>query len=30
MLCKFEEAGAELTIGEDWVSLNMQVQRPKQ
>ncbi|WP_454781182.1 UDP-N-acetylglucosamine 1-carboxyvinyltransferase [Legionella sp. WA2022007384] len=28
-LCKFEEAGAELTIGEDWVSLNMHNQRPK-
>ncbi|STY29721.1 UDP-N-acetylglucosamine 1-carboxyvinyltransferase [Legionella wadsworthii] len=28
-LCKFEEAGAELTIGEDWVSLNMHNQRPQ-
>ncbi|QMT60735.1 UDP-N-acetylglucosamine 1-carboxyvinyltransferase [Legionella sp. PC997] len=28
-LCKFEEAGAELTIGEDWVSLNMHNQRPR-
>jgi UDP-N-acetylglucosamine 1-carboxyvinyltransferase len=27
-LCKFEEAGAELTIGEDWVSLNMHNKRP--
>ncbi|KTD72895.1 UDP-N-acetylglucosamine 1-carboxyvinyltransferase [Legionella tucsonensis] len=27
-LCKFEEAGAELIIGEDWVSLNMHNQRP--
>lgn len=29
MLCKFEEAGAHLTIGEDWVSLDMQGERPK-
>ncbi|PJD96888.1 MAG: UDP-N-acetylglucosamine 1-carboxyvinyltransferase [Legionella sp.] len=28
-LCKFEEAGAELTIGEDWVSLNMHNKRPQ-
>lgn len=28
-LCKFEEAGAELTIGEDWVSLNMHNNRPQ-
>lgn len=28
-LCKFEEAGAELTIGEDWVSLNMNNKRPQ-
>ncbi|RUR08960.1 UDP-N-acetylglucosamine 1-carboxyvinyltransferase [Legionella sp. km772] len=28
-LCKFEEAGAELTIGEDWVSLNMNGKRPQ-
>ncbi|MDR3442496.1 MAG: UDP-N-acetylglucosamine 1-carboxyvinyltransferase [Legionella sp.] len=27
-LCKFEEAGADLTIGEDWVSLNMHNKRP--
>ncbi|KTC84060.1 UDP-N-acetylglucosamine 1-carboxyvinyltransferase [Legionella brunensis] len=29
MLCKFEEAGAELAIGEDWVTLNMQGLRPQ-
>lgn len=29
MLCKFEEAGAELAIGEDWVSLNMHGLRPQ-
>ncbi|MGQ3889390.1 UDP-N-acetylglucosamine 1-carboxyvinyltransferase [Legionella sp. CNM-1927-20] len=29
MLCKFEEAGADLTIGEDWVSLNMHGLRPQ-
>ncbi|MDP1602425.1 MAG: UDP-N-acetylglucosamine 1-carboxyvinyltransferase [Legionella sp.] len=29
MLCKFEEAGAELTLGEDWVTLNMHGQRPQ-
>lgn len=29
MLCKFEEAGAALTIGEDWVTLNMHGARPK-
>lgn len=28
-LCKFEEAGAELTIGEDWVSLDMHGKRPQ-
>lgn len=28
MLCKFEEAGAELSIGEDWVSLDMHGKRP--
>ncbi|MCC5015696.1 MULTISPECIES: UDP-N-acetylglucosamine 1-carboxyvinyltransferase [Legionella] len=29
MLCKFEEAGAELAIGEDWVTLNMHGLRPQ-
>lgn len=29
MLCKFEEAGAELSIGEDWVTLDMHGQRPQ-
>lgn len=29
MLCKLEEAGAELAIGEDWVSLNMHGLRPQ-
>lgn len=29
MLCKFEEAGATLTLGEDWVTLDMQGQRPE-
>lgn len=29
MLCKFEEAGAELSIGEDWVKLNMHGLRPE-
>jgi len=29
MLCKFEEAGADLTIGEDWVSLNMHGLKPQ-
>jgi len=29
MLCKFEEAGAELTLGEDWVTLNMNGLRPQ-
>lgn len=29
MLCKFEEAGAELSIGEDWVTLNMHGMRPQ-
>lgn len=28
-LVKFEEAGAELSIGEDWVSLNMNGKRPQ-
>lgn len=28
MLCKFEEAGAVLAIGEDWVNLDMQGLRP--
>lgn len=28
MLCKFEEAGAALTLGEDWVTLDMQGLRP--
>ncbi len=29
LLCKFEEAGAELALGEDWVSLNMHGMRPQ-
>ena len=29
MLCKFEEAGAELSIGEDWVTLDMHGLRPQ-
>ncbi len=29
MLCKFEEAGAALTLGEDWVTLDMHGLRPK-
>ncbi|KTD66191.1 UDP-N-acetylglucosamine 1-carboxyvinyltransferase [Legionella spiritensis] len=29
MLCKFEEAGAELTIGEDWITLDMHGLRPQ-
>jgi UDP-N-acetylglucosamine 1-carboxyvinyltransferase len=29
VLCKFEEAGAELTLGEDWVKLDMHGLRPK-
>ncbi len=29
MLCKFEEAGAAITLGEDWVSLDMQGSRPE-
>lgn len=29
ILCKFEEAGAAITIGEDWVSLNMKGLRPQ-
>ena len=28
MLCKFEEAGATLTLGEDWVTLDMHGLRP--
>ena len=28
MLCKFEEAGAAITIGEDWVTLDMHGARP--
>ena len=29
MLCKFEEAGATLTLGEDWVNLDMHGLRPE-
>jgi len=29
MLCKFEEAGATITLGEDWVTLDMQGARPE-
>ena len=29
MLCKFEEAGAAITLGEDWVSLDMHGLRPR-
>lgn len=29
MLCKFEEAGANLIIGEDWVTLDMRGKRPR-
>ncbi len=29
MLCKFEEAGAQLTIGEDWVTLDTHGLRPE-
>lgn len=29
MLCKFEEAGAHITIGEDWVTLDMNGLRPE-
>lgn len=29
MLCKFEEAGAELAIGEDWITLDMHGLRPQ-
>jgi UDP-N-acetylglucosamine 1-carboxyvinyltransferase len=29
MLCKFEEAGAAINIGEDWVHLNMNGLRPQ-
>ncbi len=29
MLCKFEEAGAELSLGEDWVTLDMHGLRPQ-
>lgn len=28
LLCKFEECGAELSIGEDWVTLNMNGKSP--
>jgi UDP-N-acetylglucosamine 1-carboxyvinyltransferase len=29
MLCKFEEAGAALTLGSDWISLDMHQARPE-
>lgn len=29
LLCKFEEAGAELAIGEDWITLDMHGKRPQ-
>jgi UDP-N-acetylglucosamine 1-carboxyvinyltransferase len=29
MLCKFEEAGAAITLGEDWVTLDMHGLRPE-
>ena len=29
MLCKFEEAGASIVLGEDWVTLDMHGQRPQ-
>lgn len=29
MLCKFEEAGASITLGEDWVTLDMHGARPE-
>jgi UDP-N-acetylglucosamine 1-carboxyvinyltransferase len=29
MLCKFEEAGATITLGEDWINLNMLNTRPE-
>lgn len=29
MLCKFEEAGAALTLGEDWITLDMHGLRPQ-
>ena len=29
MLCKFEEAGAELSLGADWVTLDMHGMRPQ-
>lgn len=29
LLCKFEEAGAAITIGEDWVNLDMHGARPE-
>lgn len=29
MLCKFEEAGARLSIGDDWVTLDMAGERPR-
>jgi UDP-N-acetylglucosamine 1-carboxyvinyltransferase len=28
MLCKFEDAGATLTLGEDWITLDMHNERP--
>lgn len=28
MLCKFEEAGADISIGDDWVKLDMHGERP--
>lgn len=29
MLCKFEETGAQLSIGEDWITLDMNGRRPQ-
>lgn len=29
MLCKFEETGAKLSIGEDWITLDMEGRRPQ-
>lgn len=29
MLCKFEETGAHLSIGEDWITLDMEGRRPQ-
>ena len=28
MLCKFEDAGASITLGEDWITLDMHDERP--